>query len=123
MVWRILTFLVATSLAVFGPAGVLLASEDGRAETAVLARNEDEDSGLVTAPGDDDGGDDDDDSGGFTSGVHSNDRTNSRVTRVSRDSDRSRGDLTRDRTKDGPGGPTRDRTRQSTNDGSRHDTR
>ena len=42
---------------------------------------------------------------------------------VSRDRDRSRGDLTRDRTKDGPGGSKRDWSGGNTNDRSRNDTR
>ncbi|NPC96546.1 hypothetical protein [Nocardioides sp. zg-DK7169] len=50
------------------------------------------------------------------------DNTNSRVTAVSRDRDRSRGDLTKDWTRDG-GDKTRDRTKNSTNDRSRNDTR
>ncbi len=50
------------------------------------------------------------------------DNTNSRVTGVSRDQDRSRGDLTRDWTRDG-GDLTRDLTADLTNDKSRNDTR
>ena len=50
------------------------------------------------------------------------DGTNSRVTGVSRDQDRSRGDLTRDWTRDG-GDLTRDLTADLTNDKSRNDTR
>lgn len=50
------------------------------------------------------------------------DNTNSRVTKVSRDRDLSRRDLTKDRTRDG-GDRTRDNSRNHTNDGSRHDTR
>ena len=42
---------------------------------------------------------------------------------VSRDRDSSRGDLTRDRTKDGPGGSKRDWSQNHTNDRSRNDTR
>lgn len=52
----------------------------------------------------------------------SRDKTNSRVTPVSRDRDKSRGDLTRDWTMDG-GDRTRDWTANSTNDRSKHDTR
>ncbi len=80
---------------------------------------------LVTADDDDS----DDDSGttretafsGANSGV-SRDATNSRVTPVSRDRDRSVGDLTRDWTRDG-GDRTRDWTPMNTNDNSGHDTR
>jgi hypothetical protein len=58
-----------------------------------------------------------------TSGEDSNDNSNSRHSAVSRDRDRSRGDLTKDRTSDGPGTSTRDRSRNQTNDRSRDDTR
>lgn len=58
-----------------------------------------------------------------TSGVNSNDHTNSRRTAVSRDRDRSRGDKTRDWTKDGKGGKKRDWSANRTNDRSRNDTR
>ena len=90
---------------------VVLKREDDQAEVAVM----------------DDDGDDGDDSGntgnsGNTSGVNSNDATGSRHTSVSRNRDRSRGDLTRDWTKDG-GDRTRDHSRHHTNDGSRNDTR
>ena len=54
--------------------------------------------------------------------AESNDGTNSRVTPVSRDKDRSRGDLTKDWTRDG-GDRTRDWSRNTTNDKSRNDTR
>jgi hypothetical protein len=72
--------------------------------------------------------DDDDDSGGdntsFNSGTgNSNDGTNSRETRVSRDKDRSRDDLTKDRTRDGKGPSKRDWSQNRTNDRSRNDTR
>ncbi|QWC83830.1 hypothetical protein KLP28_09285 [Nocardioidaceae bacterium] len=51
-----------------------------------------------------------------------NDNTNSRFTAVSRDRDVSRGDLTKDFTRDG-GDRTRDWTKNATNDRSRNDTR
>ncbi|HEX6332325.1 MAG TPA: hypothetical protein VF129_13715 [Actinomycetota bacterium] len=96
----------------------------GRADDeVVVAREEDVDGEVVSNDdGDDDGGDTNG-TNSFTSGVDSNDGTNSRATSVSRGDDRSRGDLTRDRTKDGPGSSTRDRSRHHTNDRSRHDTR
>ena len=50
------------------------------------------------------------------------DNTNSRVTDVSQDQDKSRDDLTKDWTKDG-GDKTRDHSANSTNDRSRNDTR
>lgn len=52
-----------------------------------------------------------------------NDNTRSNYSKVSRDRDRSRGDLTRDLTRDGGNGQTRDLTADSTNDKSRNDTR
>ena len=52
----------------------------------------------------------------------SRDHTNSRFTAVSRDRDRSRGDLTRDWTRDG-GDRTKDKSKNKTNDRSRNDTR
>jgi hypothetical protein len=124
MIPRILTFLVVGALAVFGLAGSAPAASDRSGPDGVIARDEDT-GGVLVTEGDDDGGDDTngDDSDSFTSGVDSNDGTNSRVTGVSRGDDLSRGDLTRDRTKDGPGTSTRDRTANHTNDRSRNDTR
>lgn len=52
-----------------------------------------------------------------------NDNTNSRFTKVSRDRDISRGDKTRDWTKDGEGKKKRDWSADRTNDKSRNDTR
>jgi len=122
---RIMTFLVVAALTVFGSGGASLADTDHSDAEIVFAR--DEDAGGVLATDGDDGDDttdgDGDDSDSFTSGVDSNDGTNSRVTSVSRGDDRSRGDLTRDWTKDGPGTSTRDRTANHTNDGTRNDTR
>jgi hypothetical protein len=115
MLWRIVTIVVAASFALIGPAGAVIAAEDARDTRAILARVEDDDSVLATEL------DDDDDTGG---GDDSDDGTNSQRTGVTRSNrDRSRGDLTRDLTKDGPGGSTRDRTQNRTNDRSRHDTR
>ena len=54
---------------------------------------------------------------------NSNDATNSRFTAVSRDRDLSRGDKTRDWTKDGSGDRKRDWSANKTNDVSRNDTR
>ncbi|MEX2439645.1 MAG: hypothetical protein WD739_07170 [Actinomycetota bacterium] len=127
---RIATFALAGAFAVLGPTGAVLASvgQEGRtADTqAVLSRDEDTDAELATLERDDDDSRDSNDgnSNSFTSGVNSNDGTNSRKTGVTRSNrDRSGGDLTKDRTKDGPGGPTRDRSKGHTNDRSRHDTR
>lgn len=135
MLWRLLALLVAAPLVMLGPVGSAIAAGDGPGESsAMLTKQEDGDEPVLLDRDDDDdddqdlyrgGGDDtdDSDSGGFTSGQNSNDGTNSRRTGVTHNTDRSRGDLTRDRTKDGPGGSTIDRSRHQTNDGSRHDTR
>ncbi|MGQ0632230.1 MAG: hypothetical protein ACT4P1_14505 [Sporichthyaceae bacterium] len=53
----------------------------------------------------------------------SHDATNSKFSKVSRDRDISRGDLTRDLTNDGKGKNNVDDSRNSTNDQSRNDTR
>jgi hypothetical protein len=120
---RILLFLVAVALAVFGLGGASLA-DAAHSETEIVFGRHEDPGGLLTTEGDDgDDTTDGDDSDSFTSGVESNDGTNSRVTSASRGDDRSRGDLTRDRTKDGPGTSTRDRTADHTNDASRNDTR
>ena len=127
MIGRIATIGLAGAISVFGPVGAAIASADGtQLESVAFKREEDDDE--VATPFTRGGDDDDTNTGGgggtsFTSGVNSNDGTNSHVTPVSRDRDRSRGDLTRDRTKDGPGTSTRDRTPNRTNDRSKHDTR
>ena len=85
----------------------------------------DEDTPDVVLVADDDDDDTADRTGGFTrntSGVHSNDATHSRHTAVSRGDDRSRGDRTRDFTRDG-GDRTRGRSADHTDDRSRNDTR
>jgi hypothetical protein len=136
MIGRIATFALAGAVTLLGPVGAAIAVDDGPDEVAVEdARDESEREMLVYKRDDDDDDvvtpvardDDDDDSNNsnhsFTSGVKSRDGTNSRHTKVSRDRDRSRGDLTKDRTKDGPGKSTRDRSRHHTNDRSKHDTR
>jgi hypothetical protein len=115
---RFMTFLVAVALTVFGLGGTSLADADRADAEIVFGR--DEDAGGVLATEGDDG---DDTTDGGDGGDDSDDGTNSRVTSASRADDRSRGDLTRDWTKDGPGTSTRDRSAGHTNDGSRHDTR
>ena len=78
----------------------------------------------VAAMDDDDDGDTNTRSrSGYTSGANSNDGTGSGHTGVSRDRDRSRGDKTRDWTRDGKGGIKRDFSGGHTNDRSRNDTR
>jgi hypothetical protein len=124
---RIMLFVVVAGLATFGVGAVALA-EPEVGEDAAFAREEDAEGVIVS--------DDDDDLGGgtgtnggtgntnsATSGQNSNDNTNSAHTPRSNDQDASRGDLTRDRTKDGPGTSTRDRSANQTNDGTINDTR
>src|ERR671919_146426 len=118
MLSRILVILLAAVLMAAVPMSAL--AHDSAADD--FARRDDEVSEIVSAEEDDDDGD----SGGATgnSGTgDSNDGTGSGHTAVSRDRDRSRGDLTRDRTKDGPGASTRDWRGGPTNDRSRNDTR
>ncbi|MBA3628788.1 MAG: hypothetical protein H0W55_03805 [Actinobacteria bacterium] len=117
--------LMLASLFAFGSFAVAYA--DGTKSDDLAAKRE-ESAREVAALDDDDGGDDTsddggDDTSGFSSGVNSNDRTGSGHSRVSRDRDRSRGDNTRDRTRDGKGGKKRDWSGNRTNDRSRHDTR
>jgi hypothetical protein len=94
----------------------------GSDDTAAVLRRDD-DASEVTAVDDDDNANDTHSRSGFTSGVDSNDRTGSGHTAVSWDKDRSAGDKTRDRTRDGAGGPKRDWTGGKTNDQSRRDSR
>ncbi len=96
----------------------------GEARDDLAARRE-EDIALVSTLADDDGDDNSGDNSrsGYSSGVNSNDRTGSGHSAVSRDGERSRGDLTRDRTRDGAGGRKRDWSGNRTNDRSRNDTR
>jgi hypothetical protein len=103
--------------------GVMLTPAVALANTDDLVLRRDEEGTEVAVVEDDDftgntGGDDtNDDSTG-----DSDDATGSRHTGVSRDRDRSRGDLTRDWTRDG-GDQTRDHSRGHTNDKTRNDTR
>jgi hypothetical protein len=123
MVPRILLFLVVGALATFG-VGTALAEPSAGEDTA-FAREEDAQGVLTTVEDDDDlgGTGTNTNTGGASSGIDSNDGTNSRHTARSNDTDKSRGDLTRDRTKDGPGTSTRDRSANDTNDKTRNDTR
>jgi hypothetical protein len=108
-------------------------------DTALLSKREDSSSEWLVA--DDDNDDDRDDTNTRTggqsntrsnvsgvetrtrgAGTRTNDMTGSRHSRVSRDRDHSRGDQTRDWTRDG-GDRTRDFSRNLTNDRSRNDTR
>ncbi len=86
---------------------------------AAVLRKDDLAQVLMTVDDDDD--DDTDSRSGATSGVDSNDHTGSGYTAASRDGERSRGDKTRDMTRDGAGDRTRDWTGGYTNDRSRND--
>ena len=95
------------------------------ADDAALKRDEDTPDVVLVA--DEDVDDTADRFGGDTrsrnsGSANSNDATNSRMSGVSRDRDHSRGDKTRDFTRDG-GDRTRDRSAGGTNDRSRNDTR
>ena len=124
MIGRVGTLAVAGAM-VMGLPGVALGGGAGE-QQAVLSR-EDEDGYVLVAVDEDDDlesagitGDGTDNS--FSSGVDSNDNTGSGYSAVSRDRDYSRGDKTRDFTRDG-GDRTRDRSAGHTNDNSRNDTR
>ena len=84
--------------------------DDSDDDTGTNTGNTDTNTG--TGPGTDTG----------TGATATNDSTGSRVSAVSRDRDHSRGDQTRDWTRDG-GDRTRDFSGNMTNDGSRNDTR
>lgn len=117
---RILVALLSGTLLI-GPAASVAGA--GEKEEYVM-RREDDATEVVTVAGDDDDDDGDDSNTSRWSSDHdSNDRTGSGHTAVSRDRDRSRGDKTRDRTKDGPGSSKRDWSGGHTNDRSRNDSR
>lgn len=125
-----ITRTVATLAAgVLGVGALAVGSTAAADESDPTAKREENVSVVLTA---DDDGDDDTNTGntGGTgtgsvnrdgSGV-SRDGTGSRYTGVSRDRDQSRGDRTKDWTRDG-GDRTRDFSQNRTNDGSRNDTR
>lgn len=125
----VLRYLVAMLAAVIGAglflvatptAGASAASDNDR---AVIGKRQEGIADLVTVDDDDDDARGDDTSRSGTGHSRSgNDNTNSRVTKVSRDRDLSRRDLTKDWTRDG-GDKTRDHSRNYTNDRSRQDTR
>ncbi len=101
------------------------------ADEEVAVKREDNVAELVLVSDDDDDDSADDSRSGVsktTVGTGSSrsraDGTNSKYTAVSRDRDRSRGDLTRDWTRDGKGDKKkRDWSANKTNDRSRNDTR
>ena len=118
MLGRAAMWMLAFAVLAGLPAQIALSSAS---DDVVLKKDEFKE---VVAMGDDDDGDDDSNSrSGYTSGVDSNDGTGSGHTGVSRDRDRSRGDKTRDWTRDGKGGIKRDFSAGHTNDRSRNDTR
>jgi hypothetical protein len=122
MIGRLITWVLALLVVASLPAAALAG---GARDGNEIVMTRDEDLWVLVADEDDDGSDTGSRTGsrdGFTSGVNSNDGTNSRHTPVSWDRDRSRGDLTRDRTRDGAG-VKRDWTENRTNDRSRHDSR
>lgn len=124
MLGRILITALAFAFGAAMPLGAVMADQKDQAvvrdeDLAISSDDEDDGDGPARLAADTHSNDSD----SFTSGVDSNDRTNSRVTPVTRDRDRSRGDLTRDRTDDGPGPKKRDWTENKTNDRSRRDTR
>jgi hypothetical protein len=102
--------------------------DDGGQVVTTVDRDDDDDDGNTntntnTGGGDGTNSNTDSHAGAGTGDSRSRaDGTNSRVTKVSRDRDKGRGDLTKDWTKDG-GDKTRDRSANSTNDRSRNDTR
>jgi hypothetical protein len=105
----------------FADDSVTLKRDDDGADL-VLVSDDNDDDGLDRADGTNSNTGADNTRSRNTSGVNSNDGTNSRNTAVSRDRDRSRGDLTKDWTRDG-GDRTRDHSKFKTNDRSRNDTR
>ena len=123
---RIFRGTAVLAAAVLGIGVLALGGPASSSEDQVTKREE---SLNLVLTGDDDDDDDTDTGGGGdtysanqdSSGV-SNDGTNSRFSRVSRDRDNSRGDLTKDFTRDG-GDRTRDFSQNRTNDRSRNDTR
>lgn len=96
------------------------------ADDDVAMKRDDDGTELVAVSDDDGDGDDNTNTrggDGTNSGTgNSNDGTGSGSTAVSRDRDASRGDKTKDRTRDG-GDRTRDNSANKTNDRSRNDTR
>ena len=127
MVGRMATWMLGLALVAGLPAGAALATD---LDEVTLKR--DEDYVEVVAVDDDDdldgmtGGDSGNTGGGsgYSSGVDSNDRTGSGHSAASRDGEWSRGDNTRDFTRDGKGDDRRrDWSAGQTNDRSRNDTR
>jgi hypothetical protein len=126
MAARIMIALLAMMLGMGTMGTAVLAGEtvekavlrEGETDVAII-EYDDDDGGDGTGNTGNTGGD-----GSFNSGTgNSNDGTNSKVTPVTKDKDKSHDDLTKDWTKDGPGGKKRDWSRHQTKDSSRNDTR
>lgn len=120
MIGRAATLMLGVAMVAGIPAGAALSAEMDE----ITLKRDDEYSELVAVEDDfDRDAFTDDNSGGDTSGVDSNDGTGSGYSAVSRDGEASRGDRTRDWTRDGAGDRNRDWSGGQTNDGSRNDTR
>lgn len=123
MFGRTATWMLGLALVAGLPAGAALAADldeitlkrDDEYSEIVAVEDDDLDPDAVT--------DNTGNTGGDTSGVDSNDGTGSGYSAVSRDGEASRGDNTRDWTKDGAGDRNRDWSGGQTNDGTRNDTR
>ncbi|MPZ59966.1 MAG: hypothetical protein GEU93_01465 [Propionibacteriales bacterium] len=120
---KFLKAFVAALAGVFGlgllVTGLTATTTTAGADDKVYAKRDDEVTEVELVSDDDD----DDDSNSWSRSRRSRDNTNSRHTPVSRDRDLSRGDLTRDWTRDGKGDRKRDWSRFHTKDRSRNDTR
>lgn len=119
---NLLRAFVAAVAAVFGLGllalmGVSATSTTAGADDRLYAKRDDEVTEVTLVS------DDDDDDNSWSRSRRSRDNTNSRHTPVSRDRDLSRGDLTRDWTRDGTNSRKRDYRENKTTDGSRNDTR
>ena len=119
------TLLGVAALAVLGLVGMSTPVVSAAADEA--AKREEDTTSIVLVADDDDDDTFDDTNGDNTESrtgqsANTNDNTASNFTGASRDRDNSRGDKTRDWTRDG-GDRTRDWSANQTNDRSRNDTR
>jgi hypothetical protein len=122
LIGRFLILIMAGALA-FGASALVFVEGVEKTDNDVAYTKREELDDIELVGDDDDGSNSGNSNSGFTSGVNSNDRTGSGHTPVSRDRDRSRGDKTRDWTKDRTNNRTRDRSGGKTNDRSRNDSR
>jgi hypothetical protein len=107
-----------TVIGLIGTTSPIVASTSDEA----AKRDDDAPSLVLVADDDDDDTNDDDTRSRTGASANTHDNTRSNFTGVSRDRDASRGDKTRDWTRDG-GDRTRDWSANKTNDRSRNDTR